>query len=198
MIDLHFITRYTTGLYSTSLVSAPRYDEFRDMFSSGQLRSKEWLVNEIKNLQAINQDMSVIIVGAWYGTLGFMLNTQYPDVKINMIDIDPRCAHFIKNISRDIANINANIADMYEYNYTEDIVINTSCEHIHDVNSWLSKIPAGKIVALQSNNFVQGSDHVNCVGSLQEFAAQCDLAQILYSGQLDLSVYTRYMIIGKT
>lgn len=45
--------------------------------------------------------------------------------------------------------------DMYTYKYTEDIVINTSCEHIPDVDKWLSLVPAGTMVVLQSNNFLQ-------------------------------------------
>lgn len=198
MIDTNFITRYTTGLYSTSLVSAPRYDEFRDMFSAGQLHSKEWLVSELDKLNLVQSTTSLVIVGSWYGTLGFMLNQKYPYVNITMIDIDARCTHFVKNISHDIKNLHAHTVDMFDYQYRENIVINTSCEHIRDISKWISLIPVGTVVVLQSNNYVSGVGHLSCAKSLQEFQDQCNLPEIIYSGQLEMPVYTRYMIIGKT
>ena len=34
-----------------------------------------------------------------------------------------------------------------------DTIINTSCEHIRNFNSWYNAIPQGKLLILQSNNF---------------------------------------------
>jgi len=192
MIDSRFIIRYTNGLYSTHLSNSPTYDEFRDMFSSGQIYSKEWAVNELKKLDIIHND-SVIIVGAWFGTLGIMLKDEFKDIALTLLDLDPRCETFIKNIGEF-----AITKDMYEHTYTEDVVINTACEHIPNVRWWLDKLYPRTLVVLQSNNFFEGADHVNCVSSKEEFEKQASLKEILYSGELVTPMYTRYMIIGRT
>jgi hypothetical protein len=88
--------------------------------------------------------------------------------------------------------------DMYRHHYTEDVIINTSCEHIKDVREWISVIPLGRLVVLQSNNYLGGDGHVNCVQGREEFVKQTGLSKILYSGERVLPMYTRYMVIGKT
>jgi hypothetical protein len=80
-----------------------------------------------------------------------------------------------------------------------DTIINTSCEHIPNFKEWYNKIPAGKLVILQSNNFFELDEHINCVNDLDDFASQAPLSEILYEGELDLSKhvnYTRFMRIG--
>ena len=197
MIDSRFIIRYTNGLYTTDAANAPTYEEFRDMFSSGQIISKEWAVNELQKLGTI-RTQNVIIVGAWYGTLGLMLKNAFPTITLTLLDIDPRCKNFIDNITYNENNIFAITQDMYEYKYTENVVVNTSCEHIPNVRWWLDMIPRNTIVVLQSNNFITGADHINCVASKEAFEKQTQLSEILYSGELVTPMYTRFMIIGKT
>ena len=195
MISSDFISRYTTALYSTPKECAPTYDEFRDMFSTGQIRSKEWLIDELYKLDI--PFTTVAIAGAWYGTLGHLIKSQFISSKIVMIDSDPRCKVYVDNISQDgEPYVQYVTEDMYAYEYSEDIVINTSCEHISDVMGWVSMLPIGTIVILQSNNFIGGKDHINCVHSKDEFIHQSGLSKILYSGELVMSMYTRYMIIG--
>jgi hypothetical protein len=198
MIDSEFIIKYTNALYSTPSEFAPRYDEFRDMFSSGQIKSKEWLVEELHKINYDYLNTQLIIVGAWYGTLGMMIHCKFPNTKITMLDIDPRCGKYIHNIIYDNSHLNSITGDMYKHSYTEDIIINTSCEHIEDVQEWLSLIPKNKIVVLQSNNYINGSGHVNCVYSEEDFIKQTGIEHILYSGKLELPIYTRYMVIGRT
>jgi hypothetical protein len=54
------------------------------------------------------------------------------------------------------------------------------------------------MVILQSNNYLKGNGHINCVHSEEEFVKQTGLSNIIYSGELKMSMYTRYMVIGKT
>jgi hypothetical protein len=190
--------QYTDALYSTPEEYAPRYNEFRDMFSSGQIRSKEWLIRELVKIDAIHQNKSFAIAGAWYGTLGMMIKYRLPSVRINMIDIDPRCEKFVHNLIYDNTAMRYITADMYEYHYTEDIIINTSCEHILDLREWVNIIPRGRTVILQSNNYREGNGHVNCVDSEEELDQQSGLSKILYKGKLTMPMYTRYMVIGTT
>lgn len=196
MIDSYFIVRYTNALYSTSKEFLPRYDEFRDMFSSGQIASKEWAVKELLKLNLV-LDQNIIIVGAWFGTLGLMLKKQFPLIKLTLLDIDPRCGKFLDNIIYNMEDVFAVTKDMFEYNYTQDIVVNTACEHIHDIRKWLDQLKEGTIVLLQSNNFFSSPDHVSCISSEEEFKEQVKLKEILYSGKLETPMYTRFMIIGK-
>ena len=76
--------------------------------------------------------------------------------------------------------------------------INTSCEHIENFDDWFNLIPKGKLVALQSNNYFEIEDHINCINNLDEFKQQAPLNNIIYEGELVLEKYTRYMIIGYT
>lgn len=196
MIDSNFIIRYTNALYSSDAEYAPRYDEFRDMFSSGQIRSKEWAVQELLNLDLHFHSAS--IMGCWYGTLGVMLKNAFPKLFLELVDIDPRCEKFNEKIFYDIPFVNLHTMDMYDWQGTEDLVINTSCEHIPDIRDWLLFLEEGTTVLLQSNNYFGGSGHINCSKSLHEFEIQTGLKNIHYSGELIMPMYTRYMIIGTT
>jgi hypothetical protein len=199
MITSEFIIQYTNALYSTPTELAPRYDEFRDMFSSGQIYSKEWIINEIVKIDAIRKCKHICIVGAWFGTLGMMLKYRFPGLNITMIDIDPRCKEFIDNVTYGNTSMHAVTYDMYGYDYgTFDFIINTSCEHITNTKEWLDTIPKGKIVILQSNNFDTVEDHINCVSDEDEFVKQTELTKILYKGKLEMPMYTRFMVIGQT
>ena len=196
MINSDFIIQYTNALYSTYTDSAPTYDEFRDMFSSGQIHSKEWLINELNKIHTTAS--SCIITGAWYGTLGMLLYDEKIFKNITMLDIDARCEKFVRNIIYDKPELKYITGDMYNHNYTEDIVINTSCEHIPNLKSWIKLIPKNKMLILQSNNFKGGIGHINCVDSIGEFLTQSGLQKIMYAGEFKTNIYTRYMIIGKT
>jgi len=197
MIDSKFIIRYTNALYTTEAECAPRYDEFRDMFSSGQIKSKEWLVAELIKLDLI-QEISFVIAGAWYGTLGLMIKCAIPKSRVTMLDIDPRCKPFVDNIIFDDNSIQYVTQDMYHYPYDEQFIINTSCEHIPDIKEWLKNIPEGKMVILQSNNYKDGVGHINTADNEEQFVEQTGLKKIIYKGSLKLPMYTRFMIIGST
>lgn len=198
MIDADFIIRYTNALYATPPESAPRYDEFRDMFSSGQIHSKNWLVKELGAYSAILSDSNVLIVGAWFGTLGLLLKRKFPTASVTLLDLDPRCKIYTDNVMYGTPGINSVTCDMYKHTYTESVVINTSCEHIENLPEWLSLLPRNTLVALQSNNFLEGSGHVNCVDSKEAFIENTKLEHVWYSGELTMPMYTRYMIIGVT
>ena len=77
-----------------------------------------------------------------------------------------------------------------------DTIINTSCEHIENFEEWYSKIPAGKLICLQSNDYVAIEEHVNCVKDSLHFAEMAPLSKVLFTGELPLEKYTRYMRIG--
>jgi hypothetical protein len=191
-----------------------------DAFSWGQLKSKRWLVSELEKLDL---DLGIVFLSAgWYATLAAMMfDSKCKIEKIRSFDTDKSCesiadsinAHEFKNnwkfkaITENIHNINysshtwscwskANNRMSYPITDIPTTIINTSCEHIENFKSWYDKIPAGKLLVLQTNNYFEIEDHINCSSSLEEFATNTPMTLVHYQGELQLPKYTRYMRIG--
>lgn len=171
-----------------------------DAFWSGQLKSKEWLVVNLRN--HINRFVTVDIHGGWVGVLASMIfQSDIPVQNIRSIDMDPSCEPIAINMNKIeemVGKFRAVTADMCAIRSDADVIINTSCEHItqDQYDLWLSGMPHNSLLVLQSNNY-NIDEHVRIVNSLDEFKDQCQLGSILYAGELDLPMYKRFMIIGK-
>ena len=170
-----------------------------DAFWSGQLKSKEWLIfNLRKNVKKV---VSIDIHGGWVGVLASMLfQSDIYVTKIRSIDIDPNCEPIatMMNKKEEMAGaFRAVTADMCEIRSDADVIINTSCEHItqDQFELWKSGMPHNSLLVLQSNNY-NIPEHVRTVKDLEEFKQQCNI-DVLWAGELVLPLYTRYMIIGK-
>lgn len=173
-----------------------------DAFWSGQLKSKEWLIESLAMNSSIkNGPYSIDIHGGWVGVLASMLfQSTIPIKNIRSIDIDHTCEDIaiMMNKGEEIeGKFCAVTADMCTIRSDADIVINTSCEHItqDQYNSWLSRIPYDSLLVLQSNNYLI-DEHIRPADSLEQFKKQCCLNKILWAGELKLPLYTRWMIIG--
>jgi hypothetical protein len=171
-----------------------------DAFWSGQLKSKEWL---IKNLRKnVNTFVSIDIHGGWVGVLASMLFQS--DIYINnirSIDIDPSCEPIATMMNKQeeiLGKFKAVTADMCAIRSDADVVINTSCEHItqDQYDLWLSGMPHNSLLVLQSNNYII-DEHIRPADSLEKFKEQCHLDNILWAGELNLPLYTRWMVIGR-
>jgi hypothetical protein len=170
-----------------------------DAFWSGQLKSKEWL---IKNLRPhVKKFISVDIHGGWVGALASMLfQSDVPVLNIRSVDIDPTCEPIAINMNKIeemVGKFHAVTANMCEIRSDADVVINTSCEHItqDDYDLWLSGMPQNSLLVLQSNNY-DIPEHVRTAQDLEEFKTQCNI-NVLWAGALELPLYTRWMVIGK-
>jgi len=166
-----------------------------DSLSKCQLMSKyrliELVYDKCDNLE------NVLICGAWYGQLATMLDESNLGEQYTGLDIDPSIATIAEHLNRSIPYAHI-VEDMYAYNYDHyDTVINTSCEHIHDLRDWLDLIPKGTIVILQSNNYTEIEDHINCSDSVDEFADKAGLSEIIVADTLTMPIYERYTIIGE-
>ena len=197
--------------------------KLKDALSEGQLNSKLWLLDRIKG---IDLGTVFICAGWYgvLATLMFEDENIYVD-KIRSFDIDDSCWKIAEDLNEPWKADNwvfkastLDIIGLFNYWYSEDglyhyfttnikgkrvhikempnTIINTSCEHIENFTKWFNAIPTGKLVALQSNNYFEIEDHVNCVNSLDEFKQQAPLSNIIYEGELELEKYTRYMLIG--
>jgi len=196
----------------------PEYN-LHDAFTQGQLRSKLWLLKHLRGMDL----GTVFICAGWYGTLARTMfeNEHVHFDKIRSFDIDPKCAEVADTINRswvkDAWQYKSSTLDIHDLNYIDskykvkkangtyevltdspNTIINTSCEHIENFTDWFNLIPAGKLVALQSNNYFELLEHVNCVKDINQFKQQAPLSNIIYEGSLELEKYTRYMIIGYT
>ena len=60
---------------------------------------------------------------------------------------------------------------------------------------WLNNIPKGTKIILQSNNYTELEEHVNCSETLGEFEKKSKL-KIEVAKELELTKYKRFMIIG--
>ena len=169
-----------------------------DSFWRGQIQSKEWLIEKLTPLA--DNLSSIDVFGGWNGVLASMLFQSSMSIDtICSIDIDPNCAEVAKEINRIEVNegrFKSITADMCVTPSLADIAINTSCEHItqDQYQQWLSNISNDTLLVLQSNNY-QIEEHVRIANSLEEFKEQCGI-DIVWSGQLELPLYTRYMVIG--
>jgi hypothetical protein len=96
-----------------------------------------------------------------------------------------------------IGKFRAITADMCTVRSDADVIINTSCEHItqYEYDMWLSGMPHNSLLVLQSNNY-NIPEHIRTAQSLEDFKEQCGI-NVLWAGELELPLYTRYMIIGK-
>jgi hypothetical protein len=192
-----------------------------DAFSQGQLDSKLWLIETVKTLQ-LNLGRAWTLCG-WIGTLGYFMLIHKQALGLESVrsfDIDDRCENLAETLNRShvidgwkfkasTLDINHLQYDNFEYSTrkydgsfgqisdTADTVINTSCDHMGGSNTWWENIPQGRLVILQNNDWFENDQHNNSVQDLDQFRAMYPMTELLYAGELDCTLYTRFMLIGR-
>jgi len=198
------------------------FDLDYNCFSKGQLQSKEWLIEVLDNVRrakTIHLGIVYILCG-WYGILASMLFLKFEIIpRIRSFDIDKKCEKIADQMNKTYSSqdwrFKAITEDIHDINFEKhswqcwsnknnrmsrpltDIpttIINTSCEHTGP--EWFNNIPKGKLVILQSTDFLDGEGHVNCVTDLEGFREMYPLETVHYDGQMDLPEYKRFMLIG--
>jgi hypothetical protein len=170
-----------------------------DAFWSGQLKSKEWLIVNLR--KNVNKFVSIDIHGGWVGVLASMLfQSDIYITNVRSVDIDPSCESIatMMNKKEEMAGkFRAVTADMCSIRSDADVIINTSCEHItqDQYDTWLSGMPYNSLLVLQSNNY-NIPEHVRIAEDLETFKKQCGI-NVIWAGELELPLYKRFMIIGK-
>ena len=172
-----------------------------DAMSRGQITSKMWLLEQLQ-LENRVQLGRVVICGGWVGILArLMLDHEViKTIHVESIDIDQLATLAARDMNYEHHvefDFDAYVSDCYEVNYGHyDTIINTSCEHFDNFDGWFDRVPSGKIVILQSNNFTEIEDHVDCVEDADELVAKAGLRTVIYSGALPCYGYIRFMVIG--
>ena len=157
---------------------------------------KQWLVDKLSDF-VFEDNPKILVEAGWYGLLAHLLKTEYPNAKVITSDIDEITESYGKHLFK---KIDFKISNALVGKKSCDVYVNTSIEHIEKeyVNMLLDlKIKKGTIVALQSNNYFDHPTHINCSPDLDDFVSYTKKhLNILYSGELDLGDFTRYMVIG--
>ena len=197
-----------------------------DCFSRGQLQSKLWLVEELEKLD-LKLGVVFLCAGwyATLATMIFESKLDQTDLEIRSFDLDPTCARIAETFNKHWLTqkwkFKASTHDIMDFKFDPnygagayywntdasnrviqmkdipDTFINTSCEHIPNFKEWYAKIPEGRLVILQSNNFFEVEEHVNCVSNIDDFIEMAPMSELMYSGSIDLPKYKRFMLIGR-
>lgn len=170
-----------------------------------QVRSKLWLIDELSSRRDL-LGATLVVLGAWVGVLPLLLNWRLERLPTRMICVDinaEACALGAQVIGALYPNVEYQVADALDLDYPAlasepgSVVINTICEHLADAETWWARVSPGQLTVLQSNNYEPCRDHVNCVQNLQEMKTQTPLAEPWYEGVLPLSLFDRFMLIGR-
>ena len=160
-------------------------------FSENQYACKVWLYEELSKCQ-LPQQQIVYVAGSWYGHMIVpLLQDIFPFADITLQDMDFETIKIARNIYfPDDDQVKCDVMDCQQFLYNH-MVVNTSCEHMNPL-----QCDKGTHVVLQSNNYTEVEDHINCVASPEELADQYKVSHILYKGTLQRPNYERYMVIG--
>ncbi len=172
-------------------------------FNHKQVACKVWARDQL-HWHLGNQFSSIWLLGGWYGVMAAMLfdDPRFTIGEIRSIDLDGQAAAVALTLNAAAVGqgrFSVQVADMYALDYFAErpqLVINTSCEHIADLPAWLTLLPQGTPVLLQSNNYSAEPTHVNIMRSAEQFAEAAALSHVAYCGALPLKNYTRFMLIG--
>ena len=173
--------------------------------NDNQEKSKNWLVEKSIEYFTFFDKPKMCIAAGWYGSLADKLKAHI-DNGILSFDKDPQCKTIGRKLYKDVTFATAEI-EYFNFK-TYDIVICTSCEHLEQkvIDDMFKTIKKGTLVILQSNNYIQMKDHINCHNNVVDFektlkepdenGRPIKLDKILYSGTLKLDKYDRYMVVG--
>lgn len=179
-----------------------------DHFGRGQIRSKLWMISELEKIIDNQQLGTVLMYGGWYATVAALLFQRFGVSQFYNIDLDPVAIQLSNDFNQAAGDrFSAITGDVCDLQYQDaacrlpngdtvrpTVVINTSCEHMSD--AWFYDLPDGQFVVLQTNNYFENPQHINCVPSVDAALEKYQFNEVFYSGEIETMLYNRYMIIG--
>lgn len=189
------IYQYLTRLSSTLRENIDRVDDIADSFSETQHKSKTWLVEQLVPICPPNPH--ILIVGGWYGSylIPILLEHIKPQ-KITFTDVDDRSVdiasvlHTDPRIEFDVLN-----ADYPTRTFPCNVLINTSCEHMHTVGDAAVTNP-NCLYVLQSCDNDSDPGHINTSKDTDTFVKKTGLTNVVFRGRLGYGYKNRFMVIG--
>jgi len=143
------------------------------------------------------------IIGSWFGWPLIELIDRFTRGRITQIDLyDPD--EVCQKVTAQYKNIfNPKYKVIQHDNYFErkdlrrrHLIICTSCEHMPDFTNQFS-FKGNPFVCLQSNDYIDLTDHINCVKDVEELTEKNQIKNIWYKGEKDFGNYKRFMVIGQ-
>lgn len=178
-----------------------------ECFSQNQFDCKTWLIDCLNQYpyhfkNKTKDSIDIAILGGWYGFMAKLISTNFtlkPIDNIYSYDFDPVAKKIGKTLFPEVTFIEKDITtlDLNEKHFS--IVINTSCEHIEQdlLYKSIDTAPPKTLFVLQSNNYTEIQQHINCVRNLDHFRNQYKTSlENIRAFELEKEKYTRFMIIG--
>lgn len=177
-----------------------RIQDIIDSLSAPQWESKEILVSALQDVMPLSKSDKIYVIGGWYGLLSALL-AEVTHAEIFSIDIDPFCEQYGKQIfnGNNFHFKNESLMQvMIEGLEDVDVIISTSCEHFEaeELKQLITMKPDDTIIALQSNDYVEHSSHINTHPTLDSFINSLDI-DVIYQNETTFDMYKRYTVIGK-
>ena len=194
MIDLQ--------LFKNVIAEGRHNSDLLDSYSPNQFKTKERLIGHVRDLNVVNEQSEITILGGWYGSI---LIPAFKEVKrISLIDIDKNATSIGKQrLFKHYNNVDFITSDVFDKNRYgriryANLVINTSCEHMKPMRELEALQQSNAYFAFTSNNMLSIEGHINCVYDLDDFEKQMpDNAKILVRDSITDERGTRFMLIGK-
>ena len=199
------------NIYKNLAVITKKYPErlidVLQCFNQNQYKCKTWLVDKLNKYpyhfkMKTKDSIDIAVLGGWYGLTAKLLFDNFsikPIRNIHSYDFDPFAKKFGQMLFPVINFHEKDIKDLQIGEKSFSIVVNTSCEHIEQkvIDQTIDKAPQETLFVLQSNNYVELDQHINCSASLKDFADKYDgKLKNLQMHELDMDQYTRFMLIG--
>ena len=187
-------------LFKNIMQEARTNTDLLDSYSPNQFKSKERLIDLIKNLNIEFQD--VVILGCWYGSI--LIPALKESKRITAIDINPKTISIAKNrLFKDWKNVDFITSDVFSKDRfgrikNANLIINASCENMKSMKELEALSESKSYFAFQSNDMYDNYDSINCVQGIGEFKNQLpNNAKVLIEDEIKDDRGIRFTLIGK-
>lgn len=201
-------------------------EPIQSAFSRGQVQSKIWLAHELSKVKK-DFDMIFVLAGWFGQIINYLDSASISYDKARIIDVDSSACQIsdkifnakslegykVKSVEHDLLDttwiartgcsyklINYNNEKETTEKSIPDLIINTSAEHFHE--DWYYKFmyrpqTTDPLYVIQSNNLFDIPEHINSVHSLDEMKKKFPMSRLDYEGEIQLTGYKRFMLIGR-
>jgi|SRR5210317_303588 hypothetical protein len=189
-------------LFKNIMAEARHNSDLLDSFSPNQFKTKERLVSYINDLNIVDNNSEIVILGGWYGSI--LIPAFKKAKRITLIDLDKNVTSIAKQrIFKHYENVDFITSDVFDKNRHgriryANLIINTSCEHMKPMKDLEALQKSNAYFAFTSNNMLKIEGHINCVYDLDDFEKQMpDNAKVLVKDSIKDERGTRFILVGK-
>lgn len=184
------------------LGSFDELQRYNSTYCSTQVQSKKTLIKGLKQVLE-DRPYRFFIIGPWYGTLivPYLLN-NFNVEKLTLVDIDVSVRRLLKSYTKaQCSEYHIDDYNVFETSHWIDeltdntVIVNTSSEHMPNMRDL--NIDKDVVYAIQSNNYYDHPEHINCVSDVEELALKSGINHVMFQDQLAFEKYTRFTIVGK-